>query len=130
MAENFDKSLLDDHVQSGPIPAPPQKEVEVRTMESDLQAFKESGGEVPLSGEKQSFVSQSKEQPVNTIMNPYAAVSQKNNQASAQSTVPVAPVTASKSGNFKSVLIILIVIFIIAAMGYLGYAYVFPLIFR
>lgn len=128
MDNQFDKTLLDGQ-QANPIPAPPQKEVEIRTMQSDLKAFKESGGEVSLSGERQSFA-----QPQAVVQAPAQTAPQPATSIPVENQAPVTPAPASapvqSSGGLKAVLMIVAAILVIVAMGYLGYAYVFPMIFK
>lgn len=113
------------------IPTPPPLEIDVRTMESDIKAFQEKGGEVSETGMKSEFVAPKEDVfgniqisgysgPEKAIFSPSSDILSQQSQS--QST--------GMSSNAKLVLIIIGILIGAAGLGLLGYYVIFPIIFK
>lgn len=123
-----------DKDKQNKIPEPPAPEIDIRTMESDLRAFKEGGGELPGAGVRTVFTPTSfneeernekelAQQPINEI--PGYSGPEK----------PIFEIEESSSGqnqrNFIKFIFLIIGILVgIIGLGLLGYYVIFPMIFR
>lgn len=120
--------------QESKVPEPPALEIDIRTMESDIKAFKEGGGEIPTEGTQESFASQRQEGMQQTVAPAYTGPEKSMFET------PVAPVNApqvptqsvqqASSGNLKAILITVGIIIGVVGLGLLGYFVVFPYIFK
>ena len=119
--------------QESKIPEPPALEIDIRTMESDVKAFKEGGGEVPTGGAKESFVSQREDEMQQTTAGVAPAYS---GPEKAMFETPAAPVSAPQapaqgsSGTLKVALVTIGIIIGIVGIGLLGYFVLFPQLFK
>lgn len=110
------------------VPEPPALEIDIRTMESDIRAFKEGGGEVPTQGAQEMIASQRQdvqapaysgpEKPLFETPSPVAVPTQQ------------APQPQASSGTMKTILVIIGIIVGIVALGLLGYFVLFPQLFK
>lgn len=112
--------------QEGKVPEPPAAEIDIRTMESDIKAFKEGGGEVPTEGVQESFASQRPDDTQRAVVPAYTGPEKPLFETPA---APVAPATAS-TGSLKAILITIGVVIGIIGVGLLGYFVLFPYIFK
>lgn len=113
------------------VPEPPALEIDIRTMESDIKAFKEGGGEVPTEGAQESFASQ---RPDDMQKAPAPAYTGPEKPLFETPVTPVAPVQQipqqTSTGTMKMVLITVGVIIGIVGLGLLGYFVLFPYLFK
>lgn len=114
--------------QDNKIPEPPQMEVDIRTMESDLKAFQESGGEVPGTGTRKVFTPRAQEvsgaEPglkIRGYSGPEKAIFDSEDSTIAAQEI--------NSGT-KMIIMVGVVVGIIVGLGLLGYYVIFPLIFE
>ena len=117
----------DPSKQESKVPEPPALEIDIRTMESDIKAFKEGGGEVPTAGTQETVAPQRQDE-----MRPGAAPAYTGPEKPMFETpaVPIAPAAASApSGARKAVLITIGVIIGVIGLGLLGYFVLFPALF-
>ena len=123
----------------------PTLEVDIRTMEGDVKALKESGGEtMGLKGERQNISRESEIQSNNELTK--FAVSEsgfafpKRQESGQQEAKPFEPapsniesvkvaVPGEKKSALKTILIILGILILAAGFGFLGY-YLSPMIFK
>jgi len=112
--------------QDAKVPEPPALEIDIRTMESDIKAFKEGGGEVPTAGAQETIASQRQEE-----MRPGAAPAYTGPEKSMfeAPAVPVAQPQAS-SGAAKTVMITAGIVIGVIGLGLLGYFVLFPFLFK
>ncbi|GEM_PF-6019747 len=122
----------------------PSLEVDIRTMEGDIRALKETGGEtMGVKGEKENITRQNEEEkseiskfaapPNNFIF----SQNQKTNQPEAKPFEPASSniesvkvvMDSGKGSVWKTILIILGALVLAAGFGVLGY-YLSPLIFK
>ncbi len=122
--------------QDQKIPEPPPLEINVRTMDSDVRAFQETGGETPDKGIKSNYSVQKNEevipQQVADVQIPGYQGPEKPIFSSAGEIIPkVSQQTAPKeSGVLKMILIIAAILAGVVGLGLLGYYVVFPLMFK
>ncbi len=118
--------------QESKIPEPPAAEIDIRTMESDIKAFQEGGGEVPTEGVQESFASQ---RPDDMQKAPAPAYTGPEKPLFEAPVAPAAPVMAPQypqttTGTSKAILITIGVVIGIVGIGLLGYFVLFPYIFK
>ena len=113
------------------VPEPPPVEIDIRTMESDLKAFKEGGGEVPTAGTQASYVPQQQvaQQPAGYTgpEKPLFETPPAMPQAAAQIQQPV---PATSTGIGKTIVIAVAILVGVIGIGLLGYYVIFPFIFK
>lgn len=117
--------------ETAKVPEPPALEIDIRTMESDIKAFKEGGGEVPTEGAQETIATQ---RPADVQK---AAAPAYTGPEKPLFETPVAPVSASQTaiqpastGTMKVVLITVGIIVGVVGLGLLGYFVLFPYIFK
>ncbi|AKM78625.1 MAG: hypothetical protein UX49_C0005G0029 [Candidatus Wolfebacteria bacterium GW2011_GWC2_46_275] len=114
------------------VPEPPALEIDIRTMESDLKAFREGGGEVPTQGAQEAFASQRDAAPQAPAYTGPEKPLFETPMAPQMPTVPIqkAPQGQTSSGTMNMVLITIGIVIGIVGLGLLGYFVVFPYIFK
>lgn len=113
--------------QESKVPEPPALEIDIRTMESDIKAFKEGGGEVPTAGAQETLASQRQDEVQRSVASAYSGPEKPMFET------PVAPVSvpqASSGTNNKILLITIGAIVGVIALGLLGYFVLFPVLFK
>ncbi|OGM92680.1 hypothetical protein A2372_00540 [Candidatus Wolfebacteria bacterium RIFOXYB1_FULL_54_12] len=112
--------------QEGKVPEPPALEIDIRTMESDIKAFKEGGGEVPTAGAQEAFASQRQEDVRPGIAPAYTGPEKPMFET------PAVPVSQSQesSGTVKPLMIIAGIVVGAIGLGLLGYFVLFPFLFK
>ena len=121
-------------------PAPPEPEVTIRTMDSDIKSIEQSGGEVGTPqvfspGGQPSFAkdSEGKQEEVRAGLNlpGYAGPEKSIFQAQASVSSPSSPPSSNiqSGGKWKVTAIIIGVLILIAGLVLLGYFVVFPWLF-
>ncbi len=122
-----------DKDKQNKIPEPPAPEIDIRTMKSDLRAFKEGGGELPGAG-------------VRTVFTPTNFNEERNSKELAQQPINEIPgysgpekpifeaeeaVTNQGQRNFIKFIFLIIGILVgIIGLGLVGYYVVFPMLFK
>ena len=109
------------------IPEPPPLEIDIRTMESDLKAFQEGGGEVPGFGTKKTFTPKAQEVPDDM---PDIKIRGYSGPEKAIFDSAGSSITSANGSGAKSSFGIVIAVIVIIVLGLLGYYVVFPLIFK
>ena len=111
------------------IPEPPPLEVDIRTMESDLKAFKEGGGELPGFDMHSPFTVRREEKPMErpTIDVPGYSGPEKG-IFSASGEMKKEDTEESPYGKLINWIVVALVFII--GLGLLGYYVVFPLLFK
>lgn len=104
------------------VPEPPALEIDIRTMESDIKAFEEGGGEVPTAGAQETIASQRQDETQATVVPAYTGPEK------AMFETPAAPKTTS--GTLKAVLITVGIVMGVIGLGLLGYFVLFPYLFK
>lgn len=104
------------------VPEPPALEIDIRTMESDIKAFEEGGGEVPTAGAQETIASQRQDETQATVAPAYTGPEK------AMFETPAAPKTTS--GTLKAVLITVGIVMGVIGLGLLGYFVLFPYLFK
>ncbi|PIR44246.1 hypothetical protein COV23_00875 [Candidatus Wolfebacteria bacterium CG10_big_fil_rev_8_21_14_0_10_31_9] len=122
----MDELLTKNISQESKIPEPPEMEIDIRTMESDLKAFQENGGEVPGTGSRRVFTPSNQE--VGDDMGLKIKGYSGPEKAIFNSADNSGNTTESGSG-LKFIFIFALIIGIIVGLGLLGYYVVFPIIF-
>ena len=124
----------------------PTLEVDIRTMEGDVKALKESGGEtMGLKGERQNISRENEVQPDNELAKFTVSESgfafPKKQEEGQQEARPFEPASSNiiesvkvavpeeRKSVFKTILIILGILILAAGFGFLGY-YLSPMIFK
>lgn len=118
--------------QASKIPEPPALEIDIRTMESDIKAFKEGGGEVPAEGTQESFAS-GRTVPVTAPAYTGPEKPMFETPASQPVSAPQQPaqaVSQQSTGTMKVMLITIGIIAGVIALGLLGYFVLFPQLFK
>ncbi|MBI5401735.1 hypothetical protein HZB05_02850 [Candidatus Wolfebacteria bacterium] len=112
------------------IPTPPPLEIEVRSMESDIKSFQETGGEIPGGAAKSVYTPPKQESArpeqgaqISGYQGPEKAIFTPGENLLAKEAA------GAKTGAGKTILIILGVLIGAVALGFLGYYVIFPLIF-
>ena len=125
----MEEKIYSSAPQENKIPEPPQMEVDIRTMESDLKAFQEGGGEVPGSGTRRVFTPKaqeiSKTEPelnIRGYSGPEKAIFESGNILEEQK--------AASGSSAKPIIWIIIVIAIIIGLILFGFYVMFPLLFK
>lgn len=122
--------------QEAQVPEPPALDIDIRTMESDIKAFKEGGGEVPTGGAREAFVSQRDDMQRTTAgaAPAYTGPEKPLFEAPAPAPRMAAPMASSKpgtsSGALKGILITIGITIAVAGVGLLGYFVLFPYLFK
>lgn len=112
--------------QESKVPEPPALEIDIRTMESDIKAFKEGGGETPTTGVQEAFVSQ-RDEMQQTTAGAYTGPEKPLFQPSPVSTGP----SIKPAPNMvKIILITAVGIIAVGGLGLLGYFVLFPQLFK
>lgn len=114
--------------QGSNIPAPQPMEIDVRTMETDIKSFKESGGEVAETGRQSQYSTggidrqnngtpgyQGAETPIFAPSGGILSQSKSDGQG--------------LSSNAKLIMIIFGILAVAIGLGLLGYYVIFPIIF-
>ena len=113
------------------IPAPPPLEIEVRSMESDVKSFQETGGEIPGAEMKPAYTPP---QPETARPEQGAQISGYQGPEKAIFTpgenLLAKEMAGAKTGVGKTILIILGILIGAVALGFLGYYVIFPLILK
>lgn len=124
-SQNFDE-------EQNKISEPPVPEIEIRTMESDLKAFREGGGEVPGAGIKTIFTPAKEEDEGGKAASFSQSVANLPGYSGSEKTAFTPENGASQSqGNlFKFIVLVIGILAVIIGLGLLGYYVVFPLIFK
>ena len=112
--------------QESKVPEPPALEIDIRTMESDIKAFKEGGGEVPTAGAQETFASQRQDNMQTTVAPAYTGPEKPMFETPATA----APAPQASSGTTKMMMITIGIIVGVIALGLLGYFVLFPLLFK
>lgn len=118
--------------QESKVPEPPALEIDIRTMESDIKAFKEGGGETPTAGVQEAFVSQ-RDEMQQTTAGAYTGPEKplfETPVAVPQPRVATAPSAPASTGVMKAVLITIGIIVLVIGLGLLGYFVLFPKLFK
>jgi len=140
--EQLNKNQSDNHDSI----SSPSLEVDIRTMEGDIRALKETGGEtMEIKGEKENISRQNEEEsdiskfavPSDNSDNFIFPQSQKANQPSVKPFEPASSniesvkisMASEKNPVWKTLLIILGILVLAAGFGVLGY-YLSPMIFK
>jgi hypothetical protein len=116
--------------QESKVPEPPALEIDIRTMESDIKAFKEGGGETPTAGVQEAFVSQRdgmQQAPAAAYAGPEKPLFET---PVAVQQPRVAPSTSAPTSTLKVILITASIIIAVAGLGLLGYFVLFPQLFK
>ncbi len=122
--------------QGAQVPEPPALEIDIRTMESDIKAFKEGGGEVPAGGAQEAFVSQRDDIQRTTAGAAPAYTGPEKPLFETPASVPqmAAPVApgqpAASSGALRVIVITAGIIVAVVGVGLLGYFVLFPYLFK
>lgn len=117
------------------VPEPPALEIDIRTMESDIKAFREGGGEVPTQGAQEAFASQRQDEVRQAQAPAYTGPEKPLFEAPAVPAAPAPQVSQqapqqSSGGTMKVILITIAVIVGVVGLGLLGYFVLFPQIFK
>ena len=123
------KQTTSPEKQASNVPEPPPLEIDIRTMESDIKAFQEGGGEVPTEGVQEAVPSHREGSSVQQVVTPAYTGPEKPLFETPAVTTPVAPQpSAPKQANMM--LIIAGVVVGVIALGLLGYFVLFPILFK
>lgn len=129
--DNQNNPTNEPQKQESAIPEPPALEIDIRTMESDIKAFKEGGGEAPLSGTQEAFVSQRPDDMQKTTAGAYTGPEKPLFETPAaptpQPTIPAA--APAQASTLKIVLITVGIIALVIGLGLIGYFILFPYLF-
>ncbi len=106
--------------QKKEVPAPPAPEISIRTMESDIKAIAQGGGEMaapqtfsqPQENSEKKFQVSGYAGPEKPIFSPMSGILPKEN---------VAEPVAEKSGWLKFSIITVLIILAVVGIGFLGY---------
>lgn len=116
------------------VPEPPALEIDIRTMESDIKAFKEGGGETPTGGTQEAFVSERPDDMQKTTAGMAPAYTGPEKPLFETPATPVAPMQQpeqrASTGTLKTVLVIVGIIIAIVGLGLVGYYVLFPYLFK
>ena len=112
--------------QEAKVPEPPALEIDIRTMESDIKAFKEGGGEVPTAGAQETLVSQRTEEARPGIAPAYTGPEKPMFETPAVS----ASQPPASTGTKKAMLITVGAVIGVIGLGLLGYFVLFPFLFE
>lgn len=128
----------------GSVPEPPKdSSVDLRTMQSDIQSVKQSGGASAPEPKKFNLGEISQNQAGNSFPSQGEPSSPFNSPGSSpspfsgndtfvpsqnQSLAAETPVI-QKSVDWKKIILVVVAVVLIALLGYAGYAYVYPLFF-
>lgn len=122
---------IDSNLTGPKVPPPPALEINIRTMENDLRALSESGGELKNAGAQMKIESSPEMASRDKISIPGYAGPEK---PIFETTAPIVPASAgqvktnSSGVNFKKVIISLIVLIWLAGLALLGYFVIWPMI--
>lgn len=119
---------MDPNKQESKVPEPPALEIDIRTMESDIKAFKEGGGEVPTAGMQETVATQRQDE-----VRPGAAPAYTGPEKPMFETpaMPVAPAASQAPSGTRNVVLITVGIVIgVIGLGLLGYFVLFPYLFK
>lgn len=134
--DNQTNPITEPKKENSTIPEPPALEIDIRTMESDIKAFKEGGGETPTSGTQEKFVSQRPDDMQKTTAGAPAYTGPEKplfeTPVVAQRPVVTTPSSqqTSSTGTVKVLLITAGIIIAVIGLGLLGYFIVFPYVFN
>lgn len=123
------QNFQNEEQQNKNIPEPPPLEISVRTMEADVKNFYKGGGEVSSGAQIQKSNRQNERENdsyggIPGYQGPEKSIFPKQ--------VEILPEVSQQqsSGTGKTIAIIAGVLIVAAALGFLGYYVVFPLIFK
>ena len=145
MDENIKQQNFSVGENSGSVPPPPAPEIGIRTMKSDLESIKQSGGETPTpqtfipSELKREIPQPAVEEPkIEAALNipgytgPEKPIFEPQQSVSTSQPVPpppVQPTSQTNKSSSKTVILIIGIILVAVGLGLLGYYVIFPLIF-
>lgn len=113
------------------VPEPPALEIDIRTMESDIKAFREGGGEVPTQGAQEAFASQRQDEVRQAPVSAYTGPEKPLFETPATPIAQTQQAPQQPSGGTMKVMLITIGIVVgIVGLGLLGYFILFPQIFK
>ncbi|MDI6717708.1 MAG: hypothetical protein QMD86_01515 [Patescibacteria group bacterium] len=119
------------------IPEPPPLEINVRTMESDLKAFKEGGGELSEIGTKKVFTPSPMEQqkpesgiPVSGYSGTEKPIFETTNLRSVSQEQKTSIQVQNGLSAVKITLFVIGIVIVIIGLGLLGYYIISPMIFN
>lgn len=101
-------------------PPPPPPEITLRTMQSDIESVRQSGGENPMP--KPFTPPELKKQPVMELDD----LSKEEGMIKPASGDGVIPPSEPKKSKAKAIILILVSLLLVGAVVYIGYAYVYP----
>jgi len=108
--------------QNRPVPPPPPPpEITLRTMQSDIESVKQSGGEMPTP--KPFTPPELKKQPTMELDD----LSKEEGMIKPGNGDGVIPPSEPKKSGMKAVILITVLVAVLAAAAYVGYAYVYPM---
>lgn len=116
--------------QDNKIPEPPALEIDIRTMESDIKAFNEGGGEVPTEGVQESMVSHRPDDAPKSAASAYTGPEKPLFEAPATPVTPASAQPQASKGMGKTLALTIAIIVGIIVLGLLGYFVIFPYIFK
>lgn len=102
-------------------PPPPPPEITLRTMQSDIESVKQSGGESPMP--KPFTPSELNKQPTMELDD----LSKEEGMIKPGDGEGVIPPSEPKKSGMKVVILIAVLVLVLAAAAYIGYAYVYPI---
>jgi len=115
--------------QNKNIPTPPPLEIDVRTMESDIKAFQEKGGEVSEVGMKSEFVAPKEDLFGSSQISGYSG-SEKAIFSPSSDILSQQSQSTGMSSNAKLILIIFGILIVAVGLGLLGYYVIFPILIK
>ncbi|MCL5017607.1 MAG: hypothetical protein M1155_03070 [Patescibacteria group bacterium] len=104
-------------------PPPPPPEITLRTMQSDIESVKQSGGESPTP--KPFTPPELNKQPLSAM--PGNNLSSDDGMIRPGQGDGVIPPSAPKKSGAKAAILIIVLILVLAAAAYVGYVYVYPM---
>ncbi|MDD4761517.1 MAG: hypothetical protein PHZ25_00625 [Candidatus Pacebacteria bacterium] len=141
--QNLNNPVGNSSPSFGSVPEPPKdSSVDVRTMPSDIQSVKQSGGGSP---EPRKFNLSEINQPASSVpptpdssnnqSSPFGAGFPSPSNIGEQSFVPgqnqieITENPSAKSVDWKKIILIVVAVVAVGLLGYVGYAYIYPMFF-